>query len=113
MGLVLLIVVLSSIWVYFDARSLGAKKGVLKGFFDMGPGGWFWVCLLLWIIGFPAYLAKRGAYKRARAERSEPRTTTSASADALAQIEKLGQLKQQGILTQEEFDTKKKQLLGL
>lgn len=33
--------------------------------------------------------------------------------DVYAQLEKLGQLKEQGILTQEEFDAKKKQLLGL
>jgi hypothetical protein len=31
----------------------------------------------------------------------------------MAQLEKLGQLKDQGILTQEEFDAKKKQILGL
>jgi len=29
------------------------------------------------------------------------------------QLEKLGQLKEQGILTQEEFDAKKAQILGL
>lgn len=33
--------------------------------------------------------------------------------DEMAQLEKLGQLKDQGILTQEEFDAKKKQILGL
>ena len=33
--------------------------------------------------------------------------------DVYAELEKLGQLKEQGILTQEEFDAKKKQLLGL
>jgi len=33
--------------------------------------------------------------------------------DQFAQLEKLGQLKEQGILTQEEFDAKKKQILGL
>lgn len=33
--------------------------------------------------------------------------------DQMAQLEKLGQLKQEGILTQEEFDAKKKQILGL
>ena len=31
----------------------------------------------------------------------------------MEQLEKLGQLKEQGILTQEEFDAKKKQILGL
>lgn len=33
--------------------------------------------------------------------------------DQIAQLEKLGQLKDEGILTQEEFDAKKKQILGL
>ncbi len=33
--------------------------------------------------------------------------------DQMAQLQQLGQLKDQGILTQEEFDTKKKQILGL
>lgn len=31
----------------------------------------------------------------------------------LAELEKLGQLRDQGILTQEEFDAKKAQILGL
>lgn len=33
--------------------------------------------------------------------------------DQIAQLQQLGQLKDQGILTQEEFDAKKKQILGL
>lgn len=33
--------------------------------------------------------------------------------DQIAQLEKLGQLKDQGILTQAEFDAKKAQILGL
>lgn len=33
--------------------------------------------------------------------------------DVYVELEKLGQLKADGILTQEEFDAKKKQLLGL
>lgn len=36
-----------------------------------------------------------------------------AEEDVYVQLEKLGQLKDQGVLTQEEFDAKKKQLLGL
>jgi hypothetical protein len=35
------------------------------------------------------------------------------SDDTIAQLEKLGQLKSQGILTQEEFDAQKSKLLGL
>jgi hypothetical protein len=33
--------------------------------------------------------------------------------DQMEQLQKLGQLKEQGILTQEEFDAKKRQILGL
>ncbi|MGQ0634582.1 MAG: hypothetical protein ACT4QC_08225 [Planctomycetaceae bacterium] len=49
----------SSIWVYFDARAIGTRKGRVKGFFDLSPGGWFAFCLLLWIVAFPAYILKR------------------------------------------------------
>lgn len=37
----------------------------------------------------------------------------AAEEDVYEQLAKLGQLKDQGILTQEEFDAKKRQLLGL
>jgi hypothetical protein len=33
--------------------------------------------------------------------------------DQMSQLQQLGQLKDQGILTQEEFDIKKKQILGI
>lgn len=33
--------------------------------------------------------------------------------DVYAELEKLGQLKANGVLTQEEFDAKKRQLLGI
>lgn len=39
--------------------------------------------------------------------------TPTAEDDVYEQLTKLGQLKDQGILTQEEFDAKKRQLLGL
>jgi hypothetical protein len=63
--LILLIVIGSSIWVYFDAKSIGVKKGQVAGLANMSPGGWFFVTLFLWIIGFPLYLSKRGDFKRA------------------------------------------------
>jgi hypothetical protein len=59
-----MIVVASSIWVFVDAKSIGVQKGQIKGVADIGPWGWFFACLLFWIIGFPFYLAKRGEYRR-------------------------------------------------
>jgi hypothetical protein len=50
-------------WVAIDASSLGVRRGSLGGGpFDMGVVAWFLVCLLLWIVGFPAYLATRSRY---------------------------------------------------
>jgi hypothetical protein len=48
-----LLVIGTSFWVFFDAKTIGIKKGQVKGVADMGPGGWFLACLLLWIISFP------------------------------------------------------------
>lgn len=62
--LIFLIVIVTSIWVFFDAKKIGVKKGQLKGVCNMGPGGWLAVCLFLWIIGFPMYLIKRSELKR-------------------------------------------------
>lgn len=59
-SLIGIVVIVSSIWVYFDARRIGASRGLVPGFFDLGPLAWALVCLLLWIIGFPAYLLMRG-----------------------------------------------------
>jgi hypothetical protein len=62
-GLVYLALLASAVWVGFDSKRLGVKAGVLGGgMADIGPVGWFFVVLLLWIIGFPAYLATRPKY---------------------------------------------------
>jgi len=62
-GLLWIVVIGSAIWVGFDAQQLGVKAGALGGgMADIGPTGWFFVVLLLWIIGFPAYLATRPKY---------------------------------------------------
>lgn len=66
--IILLIVIGTSIWVFFDAKSIGIKKsgekaqtGKLQT--DMGPAGWAICCLLLWIFVFPLYLCMRPGYK--------------------------------------------------
>ncbi len=59
-----LLVIGSSIWVFFDATTIGVKKGQVSGVANMSPGGWLLGCLLLWIIAFPLYLSKRSEFKR-------------------------------------------------
>src|SRR5688572_29742247 len=90
-----LIIVVSAVWVYFDAKSLGARPGRLNGgLFDMGPAGWAFSVLILWVVAFPAYLWKRRVYK----DTEEPISlvappSASGLADAITQIERLAALK--------------------
>jgi len=63
--LLLLLTLVSSIWVFTDARNIGVKKGLVTGLADLSPVGWLFACLLLWIVALPLYLIKRPALKRA------------------------------------------------
>lgn len=67
-----LMVIGTSIWVYFDATTIGVKKGQVSGVADMNPGGWFLACLLLWIIAFPLYLSKRAEFKSVNSRANIP-----------------------------------------
>ena len=63
MEVVMVLIVLgTSIWVLFDAMRIGIKKGQIEGFADLSAVGWFFACLLLWIVVFPLYLVKRADY---------------------------------------------------
>ncbi len=61
------VIIISSIWVFVDAKKIGVKKGQIKGVADLGPGTWLIVCLFLWIIAFPMYLIKRPEFIKANA----------------------------------------------
>ena len=114
------LILLSSLWVLYDAHKIGARKGLIKGIADIGPVAWFVVCLFLWIIGFPMYLIKRSEIKAAATSMRPPAPGLGTppplamvpAIDNLVQLEKLGELKNKGIITDEEFRMKKKQLLG-
>jgi len=79
MEIMWVIVIGTSIWVGIDAKSIGAKKGLIGGLFDIGPVGWFFVTLLIWIIGFPAYLVARGKIIKAVAEDLSKKMDSSTS----------------------------------
>ncbi len=57
--------------------------------------------------------ARRWGAEEAQAAPESAAPAEAAQDDTFDQLTKLGQLKDQGILTQEEFDAKKKQILGL
>lgn len=67
-----LVIIGTSIWVAIDASNIGARKGLVKGVANMGPAGWFFCSLLIWIVGFPVYLAKRSEIKAAVAASNIP-----------------------------------------
>lgn len=56
--------------------------------------------------------ARRWGEQDAQAQAAAPAPAPDMD-DQMAQLEQLGKLRDQGILTQEEFDAKKKQILGL
>lgn len=56
--------------------------------------------------------AEAQQYEQAQAEQAAAPAPAPAE-DPYVELEKLGQLKEQGLITQEEFDAKKRQLLGL
>lgn len=112
----------TSLWVLIDSRNLGIRKGTTKGFFNMGPTGWFLSCLLCWIAAFPAYLVKRHEHKRAAAAAAAPATAADGQAgstpvepashtDFMSQLGALADLSTQGLLTDEEFRAQKKALV--
>ncbi len=115
--IVFLVVLGTSIWVYSDAKAIGVKKGQLKGACDMGPAGWAIACLLLWIVGFPIYLAKRPELKRINGKGgtpvAPPMAATAPAPDFDEQLRKLAKLKQEGVISEDEFNQKKKALLGI
>lgn len=55
----------------------------------------------------------RNQAERWAAEQPQQAPAQPAQDDTVEQLQQLAQLKDQGILTQEEFDAKKKQILGL
>jgi hypothetical protein len=140
-ALLYLVVIGTSIWVAVDASSIGARSGLVKGFAGMGPAGWFFCCLLLWIVGFPLYLAKRSEIRAAAvasrvaagsgsqlpnnpiAPSRSPNSivegqqvywegTASSVASKADELTKLDALRQSGVLSQEEFDAEKAKLLA-
>jgi len=77
-AVILIVVIGTSIWVGIDAANIGAGK------VGTGPVGWCLFCLLLWIIGFPVYLAKRSGIKAAVAA-SNAAGSNPGNADQVAQ----------------------------
>ena len=60
-----------------------------------------------------AYVQQQAAAAEAGVEQTAYGQPAAAAPDYAAELEQLAQLKAQGILTEEEFEAKKKQILGI
>lgn len=117
---IIALILSSSIWVYFDANKLGVratgeKPKRFRFHADMEPVDWAVAFLLLWFIAFPAYLVlRRGYAKKFKQLRScaalPPREPVEYFYE---QIRNLSKLKSKGLITEEEFSLKRKEVLGL
>jgi predicted Zn-dependent peptidase len=58
-------------------------------------------------------VSRRQSERWAANEQQNQPMQAAAEDDMTAQLQQLAQLKEQGIITQEEFDAKKKQVLGI
>ena len=136
------IVLGTSIAVFCDARALGVRKlGSAdqrrhKLAYNGGPGAWLAACLLFWVFMLPLYLLTRPALVSLfREGRSDPASLSDLNAPSapaptgpwapapsaapaapqaeyIDQLRKLAALRDEGILTTEEFERKKAALLG-
>jgi hypothetical protein len=59
--LTLIMIVGTAIWVAIDSRKIELKR--YKSGISYGPVALFFACALLWVIGFPWYLAMRHKIK--------------------------------------------------
>ena len=65
--MILLLIILGTIiWVIVDAQAIRREQAIARVPSQnlINPTNWIIACIALWIVGFPMYLAKRGAYKR-------------------------------------------------
>ena len=61
----LLFIVTTSIWVFFDARLIRARSRAVRGIFNPEPASWMLFCLIFWGAGFMIYLIHRKKIKDA------------------------------------------------
>jgi hypothetical protein len=61
----------------------------------------------------PLTAEEQATFNQQNTPAAAPNTTAGNTTDYLSELEKLGELRKSGIITEDEFNAKKKQLLGL
>lgn len=108
---ILLLVVGTAIWIGYDASANQIPLYASKPY-SRRNGAPMWVAwsLCMGIFGIPFYLVHRSKVISLRGAAPPPRPSAVRN-DVLADLEKLGELRSKGILTETEFEQKKQQLL--
>jgi hypothetical protein len=115
------ILVGSTIWAGVDAGKIEIKKYKVGG--PTTPAWTVIGCLLFWIVVFPWYLVNKGKIVRGEAPLREgfaghgaqnagATIVQAQQGDVIAQLEKLAKLKEDGVLSEEEFQAQKAKLLS-
>lgn len=114
------VIISSSIWVYFDANKLGVratghKPKRFRFHADMEPVDWSVSFLLLWFVACPAYLIMRRSYvKKFQQSRSITAVPPREPVEYFyEQLRNLSKLKSKGVISEEEFSLRRKEVLGL
>lgn len=92
----LIIGVVLAIFVLYDAKKIGIRKGLVTGFGNLSAWGWFWLTSILGIIGFGIYWYRRSELIEAIAATSSgstPQDAVPAIAASTGQSPKMSPLK--------------------
>ena len=110
----------TSFWVFFDSitnhvctATFGRTQGIVSNdipYEKMMGLNWFLGCLLLWILFFPIYLSQRS--KQLQSRKRESHSTINVATDSAEELRKFKKLLDDGVITQDEWITKKQELLG-
>ncbi len=102
---VLIIVIVSTIWVGIDSHKNQVSSDKNSEYNNGHSVAWVLMCLLIWIIGFPYYLIRR---HQVLSGGSSAQTVSGAD-----ELQKFAELKEKGLLSDEEYEAKKKEILKL
>lgn len=100
MAMQFIIGLLLAIFVLYDAKKIGIRKGLVSGIGNLSPWGWFWLTSILGILGFGIYWYHRGKLIEAVASSSgstSPAASSTTSPSA-AHSTKLSPLKIIGVV---------------
>ncbi len=109
-------VVCTSIWVQRDSSANRISIDGKPYSTNNGAWAWFTSCILLWIAAFPYYLHRRSKLmneRRGGAKAQFHLAAVTPAPDAEQELRKFARLKHDGLISDTDYDHKKRQLLGV